>query len=213
MDGGARFVYRVSGFGSQIESKLVEFLRELVQVAFCSWCGTVTTAPLYLVSCGHVICLQCICFSRPAKCPVHGKTAVDIRNAPLLRSYDAGREKVRCVNAMRGCRYEGTLQALDGHLKDACAFHIVACARCRRGVPCKDMSTHFPTCEGASGASENSGAVAFLVEDLGNTRKELERALTLANSDEQCELRKAVISASEMLVRLEAQLTLLSSTQ
>ncbi|KAH7974215.1 hypothetical protein HPB49_012111 [Dermacentor silvarum] len=213
MGDGERYVYRVSGFGSHVEGKLVEFLRELDQAYFCSWCGTVKRGErLWLVSCLDVVCNGCIvAFSLVYECPVHRKIKVTVMK--LKSYYDVAEEKVRCVNAMRGCDYESELHGLDGHLRSSCAFHIVACVRCRRGVPYKDFRTHYPTCKGASEASGSSGPAMSLFEDMRNARKELEQALALTDSHEHCELRKAVISASEMLVRLEDQLGALGSTQ
>lgn len=213
MDDGARFVYRVMGFGSQVASKLVEFLRELDQASFCSWCSTVTREKMRLVSCGDIACSGCVCKFFSRKCPVHGKTAEYVMEVDWSSKYDVACEKVRCVNAMRGCKYEGELRMLQNHLITSCAFHVVACVRCRRGVPYKDFYTHSWTCKGASEASGSSGAAMSLFEDMRNARKELEQALALTDSHEHCELRKALISASEMLVRLEDQLGALGSTQ
>ncbi|KAH7974214.1 hypothetical protein HPB49_012110 [Dermacentor silvarum] len=212
MDDGAPFVYRVSGFGSHVEGKLVEFLSELVQASFCTWCGTVVREVLWLVSCGDVVCKGC---NAPgsSKCPVHDKTVAPIMQVKWENRYDVGNHEVRCVNAMRGCEYEDKLCDLDFHLGYMCEFHMVTCVWCRRGVPYKDLHTHSPTCKGASEASGSPGAAMSLVEGLGNARKKLEQALALTDSHEHCELRKAVISASEMLVRLEDQLGALGSTQ
>ncbi|XP_049515684.1 uncharacterized protein LOC125941864 [Dermacentor silvarum] len=214
MGDGERYVYRVSGFGSHVERKLVEFLRELDQAYFCSWCGTVTRNEwLWLVSCLDVVCYGCILAFSLEECPVHRKIKVTVMELKRSDYYDVAKEKVRCVNAMRGCKYEGELRNLDSHLGSSCDFHMVACVRCRRCVPYKDIRNHYPTCKGASEASGSSGAAMSLFEDMRNARKELEQALALTDSHEHCELRKAVISASEMLVRLEDQLGALGSTQ
>ncbi|KAL1485327.1 hypothetical protein MTO96_032027 [Rhipicephalus appendiculatus] len=128
-------------------------------------------------------------------------------------NYSVGDEIVRCVNVMRGCKYEGKLSCLDSHLKTECAFQLVACAKCRSGVPYKDLFYHFPTCNGASQASASSSAAKSLLEDLANARKELDHALELTSIDgENCELRKAVTSASEMFARLRTQLVMVGTS-
>ncbi|KAL3250384.1 hypothetical protein MRX96_055526 [Rhipicephalus microplus] len=164
---GGGFVYRVRGFGSHVECRLVEFLRELDAVCVCSWCGLVTNEKTVLLSCGDIVCKECCKQIYTVKCPVHDKTVSRAMEVQLQYSYSVGMEIVRCVNVIRGCQHEGELFQLDDHLQKSCAFHIVACARCRKGVPYKDMFTHFPKCKGASQASSSSGAVASLVEGLG----------------------------------------------
>lgn len=205
-DSGKRFVYRVEGFGSHVDFKLVEFSRELDTVLLCSWCGAVKKEKPDLYYCGDVTCKECSCENNSVKCLVHGKTLSRVMEVNWRNEYDIEGQRVRCVNAMRGCEHEGCLRDLNDHLRKDCAFHIFACLRCGRGVPYKDMRVHFPTCKGATEVSETSGSAFSLAEDLCNARKELEHALTLTNLDEHYELRKAVISASEMFARLEAQL-------
>ncbi|KAH7975453.1 hypothetical protein HPB52_001782 [Rhipicephalus sanguineus] len=212
-DSGGRFMYRVRGFGSHVECRLVEFLRELDAVCVCSWCGFVTKWKTSLYSCGDIACKECSIEIGSGDCPVHGKTVSRVMELQFPYGYNAGNEKVRCANAMRGCQFEDTLSGLDTHLKKRCAFQFIACIRCRRGVPYKDMRTHFSTCKGASRASSSSSDAASLVEDLANARKELDHALALTDIDgERCELRKAVTSASEMFARLQTQLAMVGTS-
>lgn len=204
-DSKQRFVYRVEGFGNHVDFKMVEFLRELDAVLLCSWCGALKKTKPRLSSCGDVTCIDCATKAyNLEKCPVHGKQISS--TVEIKWSKSAANERVRCVHAMRGCTSEPYFDELNGHLAHHCGFHIVACVRCGCAVPYKDMSTHYPTCKGAAEASKSSCAAFSLAEDLSNARKELEHALTLTNSDDHCELRKAVISASEMFARLEVQL-------
>ncbi|KAH7985101.1 hypothetical protein MRX96_043880 [Rhipicephalus microplus] len=212
-EGTDGFVYRVRGFGSLVECKLVEFIRELDAVSVCSWCGTVTKEKTNLSNCGDIACKECHDEVGSGACPVHGRTLSRFMEIQWRQSYCVGSEKVRCVNARRGCEYEDTLLNLDSHLKNSCTFHIVACVRCGRGVIYKEMRAHFTTCAGASEASSGSSAAVSLVHDLGNVRKKLDRALTLLKlDDEQCELYKTVIAASELFSRVQNQLAKVGSS-
>lgn len=206
-------MYRVRGYGSHVEGRLVEFLRELDAVCVCSWCGLVTREKMDLMSCGDILCKECSREIHSRQCPVHRKTVSRAMEVQLQYNYSLASEKVRCVNVMRGCQYKGDLCDLDTHLQKSCAFHIVECARCRRGVAYKDMSAHFPTCKGASQASSSSSAAKSLLVEFANARQELDRASTSSNiSGMPYELRNAVTSASEMLDRLQTQLAMLCSS-
>ncbi|KAL1480559.1 hypothetical protein MTO96_050927 [Rhipicephalus appendiculatus] len=208
-DSGRRFVYRVHGFGSHVDCRLVEFLREFDAVSICSWCGLVPRESMMLLRCGCLVCDKC----RFGICLVHGKDVYRAMDVELKLNYNVGNEKVRCVNAMRGCQFERCLSMLSNHLERSCAFHIVACTRCWRGVLYKDMITHYPTCKGESQASSCSSAAQSLLEDLTNARKELDHALELTNIDgEHCELRKVVTSASEVFARLKTRLAMVGSS-
>ncbi|KAH7975454.1 hypothetical protein HPB52_001783 [Rhipicephalus sanguineus] len=208
-EGTELFVYRVRGFGSHVECKLVEFTRELDAVSVCSWCGAVTKENTNLFYCGDIACKECSDEVGSGTCPVHGRTLSRFMEVQWRQSYSLGSEKVRCVNARRGCKYEDTLLNLDSHLKNSCAFNIIACVRCGRGVPYKDMRAHFTTCVGTSQASSSSSDAVSLVDDLGNVRKKLDRALTLVKSDgEHSELYKTVIAASELFYRVQTQLAM-----
>ncbi|KAH8030526.1 hypothetical protein MRX96_050710 [Rhipicephalus microplus] len=212
-DGGGRFVYRVRGFGSHVDSRLVEFLRELDAVHVCSWCGFVTKWKTSLYSCGDIACKECSVEAGSGDCPVHGKTVSRVMELQFPYGHNVGDEKIRCANVMRGCQFEGTLSGLDTHLKKSCAFHFIACVKCKQAVSYKDMRPHFSTCKGASQSSSGSSAAASLLEDLANARKELDHALALTYIDgESCELRKAVESAGEMFARLQTQLSMAAAS-
>lgn len=214
-----RFVYRVVGFGNQVEHKALEFTKELAAVCVCRWCGVVTKQCMNLRSCGDIVCGECSTRANCSSylCPVHGKRAVYVSEVSTRslnsNGYDIEHERVRCVNVMRGCQFLDKLSCLDAHLRDKCAFNIIECVRCWRGVPYKDMRSHFSACRGATGASRSSSAAVFLVDDLANARNELDHALASANLDDgHADLRKAVISASDMFARLETQLGMAGST-
>ncbi|KAH8030529.1 hypothetical protein HPB51_008139 [Rhipicephalus microplus] len=202
-DSGRRFAYFVCGFGSHVEGRLVEFLCELNAECVCFWCGRVVGGGMTLAFCGDIVCQKCY------TCLIHPKKIYKAMELPYHHDADVGNKKVRCVNARRGCQFEGVLYGLDTHLKMSCAFQFIACVRCWRAVPCKDMRTHFSVCKSASQTTSSSSAAKSLLEDLAIARKELERALALKCTDgEHCKLRKAVTSASEVLARLQTQLAM-----
>lgn len=217
-DSQERFVYRVVGFGNQVEHKAVEFIKELAAVCVCRWCGVVTKQCMILQSCGDIVCGECSTRAHHPGylCPVHGKSAAYVSHVRTRSENLNGYielERVRCVNVMRGCQFLDKLSCLDAHLRDNCAFNIIECVRCWRGVPYKDMRSHFSACRGAAGASRSSSAAVSLVDDLAKTRNELDHALASANlEDGHADLRKAVISASEMFARLQTQLAMVGST-
>ncbi|XP_037272824.2 E3 ubiquitin-protein ligase NRDP1 [Rhipicephalus microplus] len=216
-DSGGRFVYRVRGFGSLVDYKMVEFLRELDALFVCSWCSMVTEKKMKLLSCGHIICEECACQTSVEKCLVDGKTVsrtVEVKwQSHAFYEHRIASEKVRCVNAMLGCEYENKLEQLDYHLRHKCTFHMVPCARCRSGVPYESLLKHNLTCKIESQASSSSSAAKYLLEDFVNARKELDHALESTDSDGvHCELRKAVTSASKMFARLQAQLAMVRTS-
>lgn len=207
-DSGRRFAYSVGGFGCHVEGRLVEFFCELDAECVCYWCGRVVGGCWTLILCGDIVCSQCMMLYYK-QCPIHHKEICEVMELPYHHDGKVGNKRVRCVNARRGCQFEGVLYGLDTHLKMSCAFQFIACVRCWRAVPCKDMRTHFSVCKSASQTTSSSSAAKSLLEDLAIARKELERALALKCTDgEHCKLRKAVTSASEVLARLQTQLAM-----
>lgn len=208
MAGAQRRKYRVAGFGTHVDYKVVDFIDDVEDVYVCSFCGVVGTYP-NILSCLHVACSSCKSKLVNGVCLIDKKTyflctTVEYRHKdPYLRE-----KKVRCLNADSGCSFTGPLSTLDGHLTSSCDFYVTTCFECAGAIVFKDMTNHHIQCKGRGSDTVvlTAADARSLLEDFGNARNELERALDSANTDCRDELRAAVASLSEQLARLRSQL-------
>lgn len=201
-----RFPYRVCGFGEHVEWKIVDFLEDLDDVQVCNWCGVVS-AKAAVLSCLHLVCEECHAIAYAEVAPVCWidqqtlSSKQELAKSPLNNTLHY--KKVRCLKADSGCDYTGSISDLNEHLRWSCDFYFKECSRCERAVVLKDFVSHYKACKGLEGVFVRGVDVLSLIDDIKNTRRELEQVSALTTS----EVGDAVALLTDQLETLQVQLT------
>ncbi|KAH7974514.1 hypothetical protein HPB49_016377 [Dermacentor silvarum] len=200
--------YTVSGFGSHVEMRTVEFVDKLEHRHACAWCNAVSSK-MSLLGCRHVICDTCkglstVWIDRTYKvccCSRHVRFYVF-----ELEIGHPGDKRVRCINADSGCNFVGRLGDLNEHLRDNCTLYSETCSKCADTIVYKDLRKHYIACSGRPAVSLRVADARSLLENLGVACSKLEQAVASARSDDCNTLQDTVGLVREQFARIQGQL-------
>lgn len=101
---------------------------------------------------------------------------------------------------------------MKDHLIKECHFYMTTCLKCEGTIAFKDVRQHYPHCRGrGSDVVIAASDARSLLEDFGNARNELQRALDSTSLEGGDGLKAAVASLSEQFARLQSQLAVLKA--
>ncbi|KAK8783363.1 hypothetical protein V5799_010272 [Amblyomma americanum] len=122
----------MSGFGDFLDWRTVHFVGRCPTRNICTACGVLCSS-VWITLCSHVFCPSCSLRMEAFdfSCPVDGKK-ISFEDAALLKlsESDLADYSVLCINAGRGCKFEGPLASLKQHFLNRCGFNKAECRRC-----------------------------------------------------------------------------------
>ncbi|XP_077496244.1 uncharacterized protein LOC144107129 [Amblyomma americanum] len=142
------FAVTLSGFGEFLDWRTVQFVGRCPNRNVCTACGVLSNR-VWVTLCSHVFCPSCRLRIETfdCNCPADGKT-ITFENAALLELSESDLDgyKVRCINAGRGCKFEGLLASLKQHFLLRCGYNKASCRRCGRNVARWQAVEHSAAC-------------------------------------------------------------------
>ncbi|XP_052514210.1 TNF receptor-associated factor 4 [Budorcas taxicolor] len=124
-----------------------KFLEKPKRRLLCPLCGKPMREPVQVSTCGHRFCDTCLqefLSEGVFKCP-EDQLPLDyakIYPDPELEVQVLGLS-IRCIHSEEGCRWNGPLRHLQGHL-NTCSFNVVPCPnRCPAKLSRRDLPAHL----------------------------------------------------------------------
>nr|XP_045232114.1 TNF receptor-associated factor 4 isoform X3 [Macaca fascicularis] len=124
-----------------------KFLEKPKRRLLCPLCGKPMREPVQVSTCGHRFCDTCLqefLSEGVFKCP-EDQLPLDyakIYPDPELEVQVLGLP-IRCIHSEEGCRWNGPLRHLQGHL-NTCSFNVVPCPnRCPMKLSRRDLPAHL----------------------------------------------------------------------
>ncbi|XP_077485270.1 uncharacterized protein LOC144095387 [Amblyomma americanum] len=166
----------LSGFGSIVDWRPLQFVEHLPDIRICGLCGVVARMTM-LLPCSHILCQTCyrLVLDTNLSCPVDKrKVGEDEVQTLELKGDQLDDRRVLCLNAQRGCTFMGKLVDFKEHIEKDCKYHEVFCPKCGMSVSQSKILEHcLSSCvEGTIVTTPNeSGSV---LEDLRRIKQNVE---------------------------------------
>lgn len=122
-----------------------EFVDAPSDITECKICHLPSRDPYLSVCCGHVYCKNCLDNTKKitatsSACPMcRDEEFIVYPNKQLDRI--VRNLKIFCTNKFRGCKWQGELNSVTGHLED-CQFEVTECDECEEKMQRKYLPTH-----------------------------------------------------------------------
>ncbi|XP_064479935.1 uncharacterized protein LOC135393425 [Ornithodoros turicata] len=134
------------GFSKELDFRPIECV-DLHSTRYCCLCNVVPTVT-FLLGCSHAFCELCYenLLGTDRRCPLD-ETDFEQDDVSKLtfKAKRLERTTVRCFNAKNGCNVVGTIQEVESHFFDECAYYAVICTRCKASVLRRDIVSHCGT--------------------------------------------------------------------
>ncbi|KAK8767926.1 hypothetical protein V5799_005291 [Amblyomma americanum] len=169
----------LSGFGSIVDWRPLQFVEHLPGIRICGLCGVVARLTM-LLPCSHILCQTCyrLVLDTNLSCPVDKrKVGEDEVQTLELKGDQLDDRRVLCLNAQRGCSFMGKLVDFKEHIEKDCKYHEVFCPKCGMSVSQSKILEHcLSSCvDGTIVTTPNdSGSV---LEDLRIIKQNVEDAM------------------------------------
>ncbi|XP_064479958.1 TNF receptor-associated factor 2-like [Ornithodoros turicata] len=132
------------GFSEALDWRPMHFV-DLRAVPACSLCGMVPKETFEL-DCLHSLCPPCyqgVC-GHDRKCPIDDETfqQSNVRSVTLKATL-VQQLNVGCPNSKQGCDFVGSVERMQCHFLQDCAYHVTTCKTCGDRVIGRDMVRHL----------------------------------------------------------------------